>query len=39
MKPYISPRSERVQLDPLMVQFGNTQGVSIDPNEYNGPGA
>jgi len=38
MKSYITPRSERVQLDPLMVQFGGTQGVSIDPNEYNGGG-
>ena len=38
-KIYNNPRTERVELDPLMVQFGNTQGISIDPNAYNGPGA
>lgn len=37
-RQYNNPRTERVELDPLMVQFGGTQGVSIDPNEYNGNG-
>jgi len=37
---YIAPKSERVQLDPLMVTFGTAASVSIAKDQViSGPGA
>ena len=36
-KQYYNPRTERVELDPLMVQFGGTQSLSIATGGGEGP--
>lgn len=35
---YVSPLTEDVQLDSLMVTFGDTLSASISKEEYNGGG-
>lgn len=35
---YVSPLTEDVQLDALMVTFGDALAVSIHSDEYNGGG-
>ena len=35
---YVTPSTENVQLDPLMVTFGEFASVSYSNKEYNGEG-